>query len=139
MSEDFGMSESERSWTLELPRGWTASQDDSVVTLVRPRGKGKVRIQLTIRDQGRFTDDDLRAAAGADLGRNATVKKARCGDFSGLRHEHQDRGRHLRDWWLRAADLLLHVRYECSLADRGREDEAVDAILATLALDPPEN
>jgi len=132
------VSEDERSWTLELPRGWEASQDDAAVTLTRPKGKGAVRIQLTVRSKGKMTEQDLRAAAGQALQRDATLRKATCGGFTGLWLEHQSDGRHRRDWWLRAADLMLHVRYECSLADRGREDATIDGILSTLALDPPE-
>ena len=132
------MSETERSWTLELPRGWEASQDNNAVTLAGPKGRGEVHIRLTVRAKGRMTEEDLRKAAGNTLRRDATLRRATCGGFTGLRLEHQAEGRHRREWWLRAADLMLHVRYECPLADRGREDAMVDGMLATLALDPPE-
>lgn len=132
------MSDSERSWTLEIPPGWQASQDDTGVTLAKPKGRGSMRIRVTVRAHGRVTEEDLRAAAGEALQRDATLRRAKCGTFTGIRLDHASGGRHRRDWWLRAADLMLHVRYECLLADRGREDEAVDGMLATLALDPPE-
>jgi hypothetical protein len=131
------MSDVERSWTLEVPRGWEASQDDAVVTLARPKGRSVVRVQLTVRSKGRMTEKDVRAAADAALGREASLRKATCGVFTGLKLEHQSNGRHRREWWLRAADLMLHVHYECPLADRGREDATVDGMLATLAIDPP--
>ena len=64
-----------------------------------------------------------------------SVIAVRYGDFAGYRVEFAALGVWQRGWVLRAGGFPLDVSYSCPQAQTGRDDAAVDAMLASLRLE----
>ena len=58
----------------------------------------------------------------------------RCGDFVGHETPFPASEVWIRGWVLAADNHGLDVDYRCAIADAGRDDGAIDAVLSTLRL-----
>jgi hypothetical protein len=113
-------------WSLEIPEGWRHEEDDSCTTFFHPQGLGALQISSYRKDQA-VTDDDLREFAG-----DIPLAGVSLGHLTGFRTRFAQDDTFWTKWWLRAGCQMIHVTYNCSVANRGREDEAVDSMTETL-------
>jgi hypothetical protein len=122
------------TWSISLPDAWDEEHDDEGVTLFNPDGAGALEITALERED--VVDDGfLEYMAAEHLEAGAEPEGVELGDFEGLELSYGDDTHYWREWYLRADNLMLYVTYHCPLADEGREDDEVDAILETLQLD----
>ncbi|MFA7388563.1 MAG: hypothetical protein WCZ87_13010 [Thiohalobacteraceae bacterium] len=120
-------------WSINLPDDWEEEQDDEGVTLFDPQASGALKISAM--PQGQTVDDGfLEYMAAEHLEAGAEPEEAELGDFDGLMLSYGDAELYWREWYLRADELMLYVTYHCPLADEGKQDDEVDAILETLQL-----
>lgn len=121
------------TWSINLPDDWDEEHDDEGVTLFNPDGVGVLEISAVERDE--VVDDGfLEDMASEHLEAGAEPSEVEFGDFEGLEFSYGDDDKYWREWYLRADSLMLYITYHCPLADEGREDDEVEAILETLAL-----
>lgn len=120
-------------WSIDLPDAWEDEADDDGITLFDPEGSGALRISAVEREE-EIGDDFLDYMAAEHLEAGAEPEEVDCGDFDGLELSYGDDDHYWREWYLRAGSVMLYVTYHCPLADEGREDDTVDAILETLSL-----
>jgi len=121
------------TWSINLPDDWEEEHDDEGVTLFNPEGSGALEISAVERDEP-VDDGFLEYMAVEHLEAGAEPDEVEYGDFEGLEFSYDDDGNYWREWYLRADNLMLYVTYHCPVADEGREDDEVDAILETLQL-----
>lgn len=121
------------TWSVSLPDDWEEEHDGEGVTLFNPDGFGALEISAVERDEP-VDDGFLEYMAAEHLEAGAEPDDVEFGDFEGLEFSYDDEGNYWREWYLGADTLMLYVTYHCPLADEGREDDEVDAILETLQL-----
>jgi hypothetical protein len=113
-------------WRLEIPEGWSLTEDESCTTFCHPQGVGAFQVSSYRKDEA-VTDDDLREFAG-DIPL-APVALAR---LTGFRTRFSQDDTFWTKWWLRAGCQMIHATYNCPLADRGQEDKTIAAMLESL-------
>ena len=119
-------------WSIEVPQGWTVREEDECVHFVPPgRGDG-MRLTAARKGEGRVKDADLVDFASEHLDAGAPRRDVRLGDFVGFEIAFDTDDLAVREWTLRAGNVLLFVSYGCVLQSAGRLDEAVEQALITL-------
>jgi hypothetical protein len=113
-------------WWLEIPDGWFPSEDESCTTFCHPQGVGAFQVS-SYRKEVAVTDEDLREFAG-----DIPLAPVSLGALTGFRTRFGQDDTFWTKWWLRAGDQMIHVTYNCPLADRGREDDTVASMLQSL-------
>jgi len=113
-------------WSLEVPEGWSHESEQDCTTFTHPQGVGAFQVSSHRRDDA-VTDDDLREFAG-----EIPLAVESVGRLTGFRTRFSENNTFWTKWWLRAGRQLIHVTYNCSLADRGREDAEVSAMIESL-------
>lgn len=120
------------SWSVDFPEEWEIDQDEYCTSFFSPAGAGALQISAAQNETGIVTEDDLLAQAAGRAAEGITISRAAGGEFVGLTASFDRENNAWREWWLGAADILLHATYLCAVEHRGKEDEAVDAILQSL-------
>lgn len=121
------------TWSVNLPDEWEEEHTDEGVTIFDPGGCGQLEISTIERDEP-VDDGFLEYMASEHLEAGAEPDECEYGDFEGLEFSYDDDGNAWREWYLCAENVMLYITYHCPAADEGVEDDAVDAILETLAL-----
>ena len=119
-------------WLLDLPEEWTAEQDEETIVITDQDDIGAIEI-TRLENQGGATAN-LQEIAEQWLPEDVHGMDVSIGDFKGLYFEYMDEGDAVREWLLRAGDLILIVTYACDEDDAGMDDETVDEILETLSI-----
>lgn len=121
-------------WILELPDEWQAEQDEETIVVSDEDGVGEIAITTLKKQAGDIDDSELReytADLEAEYGSGKTVQIA---ELEGYYFAYHEDGDALREWYLRAGELLLLITYACDISNSGMDDAAVDEILATIFL-----
>lgn len=116
-------------WSLEVPDGWSHDSDEVCTTFEHPTGVGAFQVSSYRKDQD-VTDEDLREFAG-----EIPLAAVFCGQFTGFRTRFSEDETFWTKWWLRSRQQMIHITYNCSLADRGREDAEVSSMIDSLTSD----
>ncbi len=119
-------------WLLDLPDEWQAEQDEETIVITDEDGVGS--LEITRLEHPSAAAANLHAIAEQWVPEDVHGIDVRVGDFDGLYLEYMDEGDAVREWLLRAGDLILLVSYACDEEDAGMDDEVVDEILETLSL-----
>jgi hypothetical protein len=124
-------------WSIELAPGWQAEERGDHVALLSGRSHTLLRI-CTFRptDPGMTAEGWAEQAAEVHRPRGRLVTPITCGAFTGFRTEFEATDRWLRGWMLSSGETPLDATYTCPTSDAGLEDRDVDAMLATLAVEP---
>jgi hypothetical protein len=133
-------------WTLSAPAGWTvrphkqaprpAPHEDPCVALVARADDAALRLFTYYDERCGSAEEATRIAArfAPRLG-CSSVEQVRCGEFAGYAASQLD-GDWWRHWWLAAGPVPLDIVYVCDSPVTGRDDAAVEAMLATLRARP---
>jgi hypothetical protein len=113
-------------WSLEVPEGWRHESEEDCSTFTHPQGVGAFQVSSHRKDEA-VTDDDLREFAG-----EIPLAPVSVGRLTGFRTRFSEDDTCWTKWWLRAGRQMIHVTYNCSLADRGREDAEVSTMIESL-------
>lgn len=113
-------------WSLEVPDGWSRESEDYCTTFTHPQGVGAFQVS-SYRKTEAVTDEDLREFAG-----EIPLAAVSLGLLTGFRTRFSEDDTFWTKWWLRAGQQMIHVSYNCSLADRGREDAEVSTMIESL-------
>jgi hypothetical protein len=113
-------------WSLEVPDGWVHESDDVCTTFQHPEGVGAFQVSSYHKDEV-VTDDELREYAG-----EIPLAAVSLGRLSGFRTRFSQDDVFWIKWWLRSGCQMIHVIYNCSLTDRGREDAEIDSMIESL-------
>jgi hypothetical protein len=124
-------------WLLDLPEEWSAEQDEETIVIADEDGIGE--IEITRLENAAGAAANLHELAAQWLPEGVHGSDARIGEFTGLYFAYRDEGDAVREWLLRAGDLILIVSYACDEDDTGMDDETVDEILATLSINAEKN
>ena len=120
-------------WSIHLPPGWQAEEDENCVALCAEKRKGgALQISCFRKEAGKVTAEDLREFAKDDLTESVTVEQTSCGYFAGIHFRQQVDDTYFRKWFLGAENLMLLITYNAGAANHGVEDATVDAMLHTL-------
>jgi hypothetical protein len=114
-------------WSLDVPEGRSHESEEDCTTFEHPQGVGAFQVSSYRKDET-VTDDDLREFAGGSL-----LAAFSLGRLTGVRTRFSEDDTFWTKWWLRAGRQMIHVTYNCSLADRGREDAEVSSMIESLA------
>jgi len=117
-------------WLLDLPEEWSAEQDDETIVIADEDGIGE--IEITRLEHPAAKTVSLHDIAAQWVPEDVHGIDVRVGDFDGIYFEYMDEGDAVREWLLRANDLILIVSYACDEGDARMDDEVVDDILDTL-------
>jgi hypothetical protein len=113
-------------WSLEVPEGWGQESEKECTTFTHSEGVGAFQVSSYRKDEA-VTDDDLREFAG-----KIPLAAVSFGRLTGFRTRFSEDDTFWTKWWLRAGCQMLHATYNCSLADRGREDAEVSTMIQSL-------
>ncbi len=113
-------------WSLEVPEGWSHESEEDCTTFTHPQGVGAFQVSSHRKDEA-VTDDDLREFAG-----EIPLAAVSVGRLTGFRTRFSEDDTFWTKWWLRAGRQMIHVTYNCLLADRGREDAEVSRMIESL-------
>ena len=113
-------------WSLDVPEGWGHESDSDCDTFAHPQGVGAFQISSYHKDDA-VTDDDLREFAG-----EIPLAAVSFGGLTGFRTRFSEDDTFWTKWWPRAGPQMIHVTYNCSLADRGKEDPEVTTMIESL-------
>ena len=119
-------------WLLDLPEEWIAEQDEETIVITDQDDIGA--IEITRLENAGGAAANLHELAAQWLPEDVHGIDIRIGEFAGLYFEYMDEGDAVREWLLRAGDLILIVTYACDEDDAGMDDETVDEILETLSV-----
>jgi hypothetical protein len=100
-------------WSLEVPEGWSHESEEDCTTFTHPQAVGAFQFSSHRKDEA-VTDDDLREFAG-----EIPLATVSVGRLTGFRTRFSEDDTFWTKWWLRAGRQMIHVTYNCSLADRG--------------------
>lgn len=121
-------------WILELPDEWEAEQDEEIIVVSDVDGVGEIAITTLKKQAGNVDDSELReytADLEAEYGTGETVQIA---ELQGYYFAYHEDGDALREWYLRADQLLVLITYVCDVSNSGMDDSVVDEILGTIFL-----
>ena len=118
-------------WLLDLPDEWEAEQDEETIVISDPDGVGE--LEITRLENADAAKVNLRDLAAQWVPEDVPGIDVRTGDFDGLYFEYIEEGDAVREWLLRADDLILIVSYVCDEEDAGMDSEVIDEILETLS------
>ncbi len=121
----------EPTWEATLPYEWESQRDGDYICLYHPNGVGAVQISAAFKDSA-VTKEDLRNFASEHLGAGAKIRELTCGDFCGFTLAFGNKDTYWRHWYLRCANQMLFITYNCYINDRGLEDEALSEVLNSL-------
>ena len=130
-------------WSIELAAGWSAEarvvwsgRDVDRHAAFEPPGRDALlRITRTSPSWSDLSAEDWVDSVGQiNRAMRRPVGRVRRGVFTGYRTSFATDDRAFRGWALRAGTLALDATYICPLDLAGRDDAAVDAMLATLYL-----
>jgi hypothetical protein len=113
-------------WSLEVPESWGREPEQDCTTFTHPQGAGAFQVS-SYRKDAPVTDEDLREFAG-----EIPLVAVSFGRLTGFRTRFAEDDRFWTKWWLRAGGQMIYVTYNCSLADRGREDAEVRSMMESL-------
>lgn len=119
-------------WSIELFPGWRAEQDDSCTTISEDRGVGALQISVYEHEGQPVSAKDLYELSKGEYPADAKVNEGLFGQFKGLCVSFSANEKYWCKWWLANHSLLLFVTYNCDVADRNREIERIDQMIATL-------
>lgn len=119
-------------WLLDLPEEWEAEQDEETIVISDQDGVGA--LEITRLDHPAAATANLHDIARQWVPEDVPAIDVRVGEFDGLYFEYIDEGDAVREWLLRAGDLILIVSYACDEENARMDDELVDEILDTLAV-----
>ena len=119
-------------WSIDVADGWTAEENESCVTLVHDEGVGALQLSAARKGTGPITEEELEELARDRVPAEVPLAQARLGWFAGLGATHERDETAWREWWVSAGSLMVYATYNCDPEDRGQEDAAIDAMLATL-------
>ena len=125
-------------WIIELPDEWQAEQEDDAIVIADEDGVGEIVITTLQKEVGTVSDDELQQYAedvASQFGNGLPIEVA---EARGYYFCFQEGGDAVREWYLRANDLLILVTYCCDVDNAGMDDGAVDEILSTLYIKLPE-
>lgn len=114
-------------WSLEIPNGWVHESDEDCTTFTHPEGVGAFQVS-SYRKATAVTDEDLREFAG-----EIPLVAVALLHFVGFRTRFSDDDIFWTKWWLRSGFQMIHATYNCTLADRGREDAELNTMIESLA------
>jgi hypothetical protein len=126
--------------SLDLDPQWTVEEvpeanGNYAFVAIRPPAKDALLRFTTFERAGVEAGAWTEAVAHVNRSRGRPVVPVSCGGFSGYRTQFTPGdGRLLRGWALHAGAFPLDVTYACAVEDAGRDDAAVEAMLATLEL-----
>jgi len=115
-----------QDWSLKVPEGWRHQSDEKCKTFLHPEGVGAFQVS-SYRKDAAVTDDDLREFAG-----EIPLAVVSIGRLSGFRTRFSEGDTFWTKWWLRSGHQMIYATYNCSLADRGREDSEIGKMINSL-------
>jgi len=121
----------EGAWWLTIPDGWNEVPDPDCATIVSAGELGALQLSSEIA-AGDLTHEDLLELAREHLDAGAPRADVTAGDFRGFEIAFDDGEAYWRQWYLRAGSQMLFATYNCSLANIGVDDAAVEAALGSL-------
>lgn len=109
-------------WSILLPKGWRGTWEGDVAGIYHPNGVGALQIS-GYQKLEEVTDEDLLMLIQEVPKEQATAfSTAR---FVGFHISYVEGASHWETWFLRHADLMLYVTYNCAVADAGIEQQSV--------------
>lgn len=119
-------------WSIELPSGWTVTQEEECTTLQADYLMGKLQLSSARKEKGLVTDEDLREFAQDHIEAGAKLGSAEFGPFSGFYISYSTEDTYWREWWLRSGTVIVYVTYRVELDAKGTENVATGEVLSTL-------
>lgn len=102
---------------------------DDCTTLIHPEGVGAFQLS-SHHSPLPLTDDDLWECAG-----DVPLSPVSFGGLTGFHRRFSEDGTFWARWWLRAGRRILHITYNCAVADRGGEAAAIEAMVSSLRVE----
>ena len=136
-------------WSLELKTewsvrdssrafGWKDSESEPCEAIVPAQNDAALRLFTFDPSERRMPAPAwIAAATHFSKLRGWPPNPVRCGAFEGFEARQPQGGVHWRLWWLEADGTPLNAVYQCPVALAGRDDVAVESMLATLKLRAP--
>lgn len=121
-------------WSVDLPADWEADEEEESVSLYHPDSPGVLTLSAT-REEQDISDEYLEELLDEHLEAGADLMDAEYGSFTGVTFCYDDDEEYWCEWYLRAGPIMLFVTYNCPLDKEGEEEDVIESILESLAVD----
>jgi hypothetical protein len=111
-----------------MPEGWTYQEAGQSVAFFNPDGVGAFHVSAYQKDVP-VTDSDLREFAGS-----ARLSAASTGNATGFASKLVQGDKFWMKWWLRSANVMVHVTYNCDIENQGTEDGQIDHLVSSIEI-----
>ena len=119
-------------WSIAMPDGWQAESDEFCTTIMSDSGVGVLQLSADQKEAGPVTNDALNEFVLEGSLDAVLLTEVKRGDFEGLSTHYREEGAYWRKAWLKNANILLYVTYNCAAGDEAIEKDVVDNMLNTL-------
>jgi len=119
-------------WSISLPDEWIAEEDDDAVIIFDEDEVGTIQIADLKKEGGDAQHADLMDMAEELIDQGLKPQPASMGEFTGIKFVYEEEGSFVIEWFLRCADTVLLVSYDCDIENKDMDVSMVDEILDTL-------
>jgi hypothetical protein len=125
------------TWELTLADKWQAEANEDCITITHPQGVGALQISAFQKKHGQLISlEELQwqviEHSPIPQSHLAKLQEQQWGQFSDLQVIYAMQGTFWRKWWLRHANTLLFVTYNCEQKSDSVETAAVNGMMSTL-------
>jgi hypothetical protein len=122
-------------WTVELPAGWEANEEESVATLIAPNGGvGALQISTFVNEDQVVTSKTLLEFAQKEQPTGTVVHLCTVGNMPAAELIYDRDARSWRKVWMGEGHILLYITYNCRKGEERIEKDQVNFILSSLRL-----
>jgi len=123
-----------RTWSLEIPPPWRATQSEGIIQISQPEGVGALHISFARKRGGPVSKEEILEQIGATAPVGTDVETSVLGEFSGQSAEYVDwhTDHFWKRWFVSNRSDLLFITYTCQRGDEDLEIPGVLDLLATL-------
>jgi len=115
-------------WSIELPEGWSVSDDPECATFTSTKLKGVLQLSAYRKDS------DIGEGELSELADEPAPEFVALGLFAGLCNTHDIEGLRWKKWWLARARTLIFATYHGPVRSADAGIRAAEKLLKTLEL-----
>lgn len=121
-------------WSIDLPSGWTSSDEIGGVSFRRESHGGVLHVSAVRKPDGSIVDDDFSEFIGESKPNCETAMPIRTERCSGFTRDCAHSGTQLTEWWLAHGCVLVYLTFARTADTGSSEPDEVRRIIESLRI-----